>query len=95
MPAHESRAPTPLPLPRSLKDHRAIRRELASLYRQAKGGSIDPPLLGRLVHLLSVLAGIIRDTEVEARLAALERAARGEHEWLPANGADRHAPARH
>jgi hypothetical protein len=72
MPAAEDKSPDPLPLPRSLRDHRAIRRELAALYRQAKSGRIDPPLLGRLVHLLSVLGGIIRDIDLEARLARLE-----------------------
>jgi hypothetical protein len=81
VPASESRTPTPLPLPRSLADHGAIRRELVALYRQAKAGSIDPPLLGRLVHLLSILAGLIRDTDIEQRLARLEAIAPPEPPW--------------
>jgi len=49
-------------------------------------------LLGRLVHLLSTLANIIRDTEFERRLAALEEAAAEDPGWpRPANGARRHA----
>jgi hypothetical protein len=72
--------------------HRWIRLELTRLYRQGKAGRIDSALLGRLVHLLSVLGGIIRDTEFEARLAALEeQAAEADLDWRAAtNGAGRH-----
>jgi hypothetical protein len=67
---------------------------LTRLYGEGKRGEVEPQLLGRLVHLLSTLAAIIRDTEVEARLAALEAAAELEPEggapWS-ANGGDRHA----
>ena len=66
---------------------------MVSLYRQAKRGMVDPPLLGRLVHLLSVLAGVIRDTDFEQRLAALEAAARDDPNWpaVATNGAGRDA----
>ncbi len=64
----------PLPLPRSLRDHRTIRRELVALYRQAKRGLIEPALVGRLTHILNSLAAIARDVDFEERLAALEAA---------------------
>jgi len=91
--AAEDKKPDPLPLPRSLRDHRAIRREMTALYRQGKAGRIDPALLGRLVHLLNVLAGIIRDVEFEERLVRLEDAASSDPDWLgpTSNGAKHHA----
>ena len=92
----EHKSPDPLPLPRSLRDHRAIRRELTALYRQGKSGRIDPALLGRLVHLLSVLGGVIRDVEFEERLRRLEEAADADANWpRQAHGADHHAQHHH
>jgi hypothetical protein len=65
---------------------------MVALYRQGKAGRIDPALLGRLVHLLSVLAGVIRDVEFEERLQRLEEAAQLDPDWpRQANGADRYA----
>jgi hypothetical protein len=64
--------PNGLPLPRSLATVGAVRRELVALYRQTKGGQIEPHTAGRLTHQLSVLVGIIRDHELEQRIAALE-----------------------
>ena len=95
--AADHKSPDPLPLPRSLRDHRAIRRELTALYRQGKAGRIDPALLGRLVHLLSVLGGVIRDVDFEDRLARLEEAASSDPDWLgPASGnGRRHHAERH
>jgi hypothetical protein len=80
-------------LPRSLKDHRAIRRELVALYGQGKRGLIDPKLLGRLAHVLSLLAGLVRDIDLEARLAALEHQAALER-WPIVERAEHHL-ARH
>jgi hypothetical protein len=65
---------------------------MISLYRQAKRGLIEPALLGRLAHLLSLIAGVVRDVELEARIAKLEAAAAepedGAAPWS-ANGGDR------
>jgi hypothetical protein len=72
------KTPKPLPPPRRLRDHRDIKRELSRLYRGALAGRIDGQLLGRLVHLLATLASLLRDVELEARLAALEEQASGE-----------------
>ena len=75
---------TGLPKPRALNDLRAIRIEVASIYRAAKAGHIEPGLFGRLVHCLMVLAAITRDSELEARLEALEAAAASaEASWGP------------
>jgi hypothetical protein len=88
--AKDNSRPAPLPRVRALNDLRAIRVECAILYRQAKRGLIDPALFGRLVHCLSVLATITRDSDIEARLDRLEAA--GEPSWQsPTNGTDRHA----
>ena len=61
------------PLPRSLSDLRAVKREMAQLYRQTKGGLIEPQLCGRLAHLLGLIAGVIKHYDLEERLDALER----------------------
>jgi hypothetical protein len=63
-----------LPLPKSLATVREVRRETVALYRQAKGGVVDPQLAGRLAHILHLLVNFSRDVDLEARLAALEEA---------------------
>jgi hypothetical protein len=85
----------PTPPPRSLRTVKGIRLELTRLYGEGKRGEVDPQLLGRLVHLLSTLAAIVRDTEVEARLAALEAAAELEHVDAPWSASGRDRLARH
>jgi hypothetical protein len=67
-----TKGPNGLPLPRSLASVGAIRRELVALYRQTKGGQVDPQTAGRLTHQLSVLVGIMRDHDLEVRIATLE-----------------------
>jgi hypothetical protein len=64
-------------LPRSLATIRDVRREMAAIYREAKGGRIDPQLLGRLVHTLNSLVALDRDHTFEQRIAALEAALAG------------------
>ena len=49
-----------------------VRHELARLYRQAKGGSIDIADSSRLGNLLSILGRLIEGSEIERRLRALE-----------------------
>ena len=71
-----------LPLPRSLATRAAIRRELIQVYRQTKGGLLPPEMTGRLVHLLSILAGLTSqerpptraEREDERRKAEISRA---------------------
>jgi hypothetical protein len=62
------------PLPRSLKTIAAVRRETVALYRQVKGGNVEPQLAGRLGYLLNLLVTISRDRDFEARIEALEQA---------------------
>ena len=54
-----------------------VSRELAKLYREARSGRIDVSDASRLANMLSILARILTDSELEARIEALER--RGMH----------------
>lgn len=54
-----------------------VSRELAKLYREARIGRIDVADASRLANMLSILARILTDSELEARIEALER--RGLH----------------
>lgn len=54
-----------------------VSRELAKLYREARSGRVDVADASRLANMLSILARILTDSELEARIEALER--RGMH----------------
>ena len=54
-----------------------VSRELAKLYREARSGRIDVSDASRLANMLSILARILTDSELEAHIEALER--RGMH----------------
>lgn len=64
------------PTPRSgrlrLGSIQECRRELAKLYVEARRGEIPTATATRLAYLLVSLANMIRDSELEARVAALE-----------------------
>jgi hypothetical protein len=63
------------PYPRSrlrLGTVRECRRELAKLYIEARRGEIEPSDATRLAYLLTSLANMIRDSEMEERIEALE-----------------------
>jgi hypothetical protein len=60
-----------LPL-NSLED---VRREMARLYRAARGGQLDTRDASRMGYMLAELAKMIQASEVEARIAALEAGA--------------------
>ena len=49
------------------------RRELARVYRQARRGEISTQDMSRFANLLQTMVGMIRDTDIEARVAELER----------------------
>lgn len=51
---------------------RECRRELAKLYVEARRGEIEPSDATRLAYLLTSLANMIRDSEMEERIEALE-----------------------
>lgn len=57
-----------------LRDAHAMRRELATVYREARSGRIAPSEATKLAHLLEVLRRMYETSELEARLERLERA---------------------
>lgn len=62
------------PLPRlRLATVRDCRRELAKVYAEVRSGSLEPQTGTRLAYLLQSLAGMIRDSELEQRVAQLEK----------------------
>lgn len=69
----------PVPAPRKRAKHiklekvRDVRNELARLYRQTKAGEIPPEVASRLTFMLGTLGRLIVDSELEARIAALEQ----------------------
>ncbi len=48
--------------------------ELAKLYREARAKKLDLTDAKGLAYLLSVLTGLVKDTDIERRIAALEGA---------------------
>lgn len=64
---------------KSYRSHRAkltsvrdVSAELAKLYREARGGKIETADASRLGNLLAIVARILSDSELEARIEALE-----------------------
>ncbi|MGH8293774.1 MAG: hypothetical protein ACRESA_09935 [Gammaproteobacteria bacterium] len=55
-----------------LTNLRAIRREMAAVYNEARNGQMELPAACRLSFILTGLARVITDAELEPRLAALE-----------------------
>jgi len=55
-----------------LSSVRECRRELAKLYAEARHGEIDISDATRLTYLLTSLANMIRDSELEQRIEVLE-----------------------
>jgi hypothetical protein len=49
-----------------------IQNELSRLYRQARGGQVEPADAGKFCYLLQILAKITTDSDLEKRLDALE-----------------------
>ena len=69
---------------KSYRSHRAklgcvgdVSHELAKLYREARAGKIETADASRLANMLSILSRILSDSELEARIEALE--AKGLH----------------
>ena len=73
-------APTPAPVRRyrcKLDTVGNVSRELARIYREARSGLLDVGDASKLAHVLSTVARIMADSELEARVALLE--AKGLH----------------
>jgi len=51
-----------------------VRREMARVYRHMRHGRIDTQDATRMTYVLSQIAKIIQTAELEARVAAVERA---------------------
>ena len=71
-------AVTLLPYPRRrgpvLETLTDVRREMARVYRHMRHGRIDTQDATRMTYVLSQIAKIIQTAELEARVAAVERA---------------------
>jgi len=69
---------TLLPTPRRrgpvLETVTGVRREMARVYRHMRHGRIDTQDATRMTYVLSQIAKIIQTAELEARVAAVERA---------------------
>lgn len=64
---------------KSYRSHRArlrsvadVTAEVAKLYREARIGKVDTQDASRLANMLSIVARLLTDSELEARIAALE-----------------------
>lgn len=68
-------SPTPLPVsPRlRLSTIADCKREIAKLYREVRRGELLSTEAGKLVWMLNILANLIADHDLEARLDALEQ----------------------
>ncbi|NNM66103.1 MAG: hypothetical protein HKL99_16105 [Burkholderiales bacterium] len=66
------RATPPPPLATSAD----VRRELATLYREARNQRLDVGDASKLAHILNTIAQVLRVDDLEQRTAALERALR-------------------
>ena len=64
---------TPLPPARGLERMAGVRRELARLYRQARGGALDVGEASKLANILQILGRMIEGSALEERLAEVER----------------------
>jgi hypothetical protein len=62
------------PPPRiDLRNLEAVRREMATVYREMRAGEIRPENGTRLVYVLDRIGKLIEIAQVEARLVELER----------------------
>jgi len=66
------------PLPRGqryrckLDNLQDVRREMAKIYRECRSDVIDPGVGSKLTFMLKEIARVITDSDLEARVAALE-----------------------
>lgn len=71
-----------------LRDPHAVRRELASVYRDCRAGRLDPSEGTRLGYLLSLLLRAFETTDQQDRIEALERTVSGRRD-ANGNGSNR------
>lgn len=64
---------TPTPPKIKLNELEDVRREMARVYREARGGTIDTSEAGRLAYILTGIGKLIEATDIERRLVQMER----------------------
>jgi hypothetical protein len=64
---------TPTPPKIKLNELEDVRREMARVYREARAGRMDTSEAGRLAYILTGIGKLIEATEIEKRLAQMER----------------------
>lgn len=65
--------PPPLPASKvNLANPEFIRQEMARVYREARGGKLDPADATKLVYMLSQIGKLWELSELESRLQMLE-----------------------
>lgn len=79
-PAQGQSGHTPPPRTLRLKSLDDVRVEMARVYRDARSGKMDLSKAGKLAYILVQLSNLTRDTDLERRLAHLEREANGDSE---------------
>jgi len=65
--------PDPTPPKIKLNNIEDVRREMATIYREARAGRMDTSEVGRLAYVLTGIGKPIEVEQVEKRLIALER----------------------
>lgn len=64
--------PDPTPPKIKLNSIEDVRREMATVYREARSGKIDISDAGRFAYVLTNIAKLIEAETIEKRIAALE-----------------------
>jgi hypothetical protein len=64
---------TPTPPKIKLNALEDVRREMASVYREARGGRMDTSEAGRLAYILSSIGKLIEATDIERRIVQMEK----------------------
>lgn len=65
--------PDPTPPKIKLSNIEDVRREMATIYREARTGKVDISDAGRLAYILTGIGKLIEVEQVEQRLMELER----------------------
>jgi hypothetical protein len=64
---------TPTPPKIKLNSLEDVRREMATVYREARGGRMDASEAGRFAYILSGIGKLIEATDIERRIVQMER----------------------
>jgi hypothetical protein len=64
---------TPTPPKIKLNSLEDVRREMATVYREARSGRMDVSEAGRFAYILSGIGKLIEATDIERRIIQMER----------------------